>query len=206
MDGDNAEGSSRSPKLSVAQRAVLTGTLLGDGCLAQHGRFHRLHVKHKVEHRALAELKYRVFGEFITMPLHQFDQRLGSKLFPCVQFATRTSPLFSSWHSRFYRDRRKIVPEDIVLDLTPHALAVWFMDDGAADHAGVTFQTHSFELGETRLLVSVLRERFDLAAVLRRNRGRWIIYVGAASMPNLREVLEPLVLPQLAYKLRSRTP
>jgi hypothetical protein len=61
------------------QQEVLTGTLLGDGCLAQHGHFHRLHIKHKAEHRALAELKYRTFAEYISMPLHAFDQQLLGK-------------------------------------------------------------------------------------------------------------------------------
>jgi hypothetical protein len=53
---------------------VLTGTLLGDGCLAKHGRQHRLHVKHKLAHRELALMKYETFREFISMAPHQFDQ------------------------------------------------------------------------------------------------------------------------------------
>ena len=40
--------------LSQEQRAVLTGTLLGDGCLAVHGRNARLFVKHKRDHEKLA--------------------------------------------------------------------------------------------------------------------------------------------------------
>ena len=51
----DAEGSSSPKNLTGRQQAVLVGTLLGDGCLAKHGRFHRLHIKHKAAHRALAE-------------------------------------------------------------------------------------------------------------------------------------------------------
>ena len=118
------------------------GTLLGDGCLAKHGRFHRLHVKHQLSQRALAEMKRDAFGEFVTMRLHQFDQKLGDHLYPCVQFATRTSAVFSEWHGRFYQERRKVVPENIAAMLTPLSLAVWFMDDGGADYAGLNLQTH----------------------------------------------------------------
>ena len=89
---DNAEGSLGSVELSSIQQDVLVGTLLGDGCLARHGRYHRLHVKHRLRDLSLVELKYEVFREFISMPLHRFDQKLGSKNHPCVQFATRTSP------------------------------------------------------------------------------------------------------------------
>lgn len=203
---DNAEGSrsSRRPNLSHWQRSVLVGTLLGDGCLAKHGRFHRLHIKHKAAHRALAEFKRSVFGDFVSMELHEFDQVLGEKRHPCVQFATRTHPVFSEWRRRFYRGRRKVVPEDIDRWMTPLALAVWFMDDGSADHWGVTFQTHSFRVEEVELLVTVLKERFDLSANPRKNRGGWVLYVSAASMSRFCEIVRPHILPGFVYKMTPR--
>ena len=54
------------------------------------------------------------------------------------------------WRERFYRDRRKIVPDGIEELLEPAAVAAWFMDDGTADRAGVSFQTHSFMVDEGR--------------------------------------------------------
>jgi hypothetical protein len=188
---------------------VLTGTLLGDGCLAKHGRYHRLHVKHKLAHLELALMKYETFREFISMAPHQFDQRLGDKRHPCVQFATRTHPVFSEWHRRFYSGRRKIVPADIVNDLSPRALAVWLMDDGAADYAGVTIQTHGFEYEETARLAADLRSEYSLEAGVRKNRGSWLIYIPARSVRDLEDVVSDHMIPSLAYKLiprRSRTP
>ena len=185
------------------------GTLLGDGCLAKHGRFHRLHVKHKLAQKGLAEFKREAFAEYVTMPLHQFDQRLGDRLFPCVQFATRTSPAFSTWNDRFYRDRRKVVPEDVAALLTPLSIAVWYMDDGGADYAGLNFQTHNFALWEVEQLVAALAERFGVRAGTRANKGRWIIYVPASDVGLLRSIVESHVLPELRYKLvprRERTP
>jgi hypothetical protein len=119
--------------LTSRQQQILVGTLLGDSCLAKHGRFHRLHVKHQIAQRRLAELKRDAFRDVVTMRMHEFDQRLGERRYPCVQFATRTSPLFSEWHNRFYDGRRKIVPENVAKWLTPLSMAVWFMDDGGAD-------------------------------------------------------------------------
>lgn len=210
MKQDNAEGSSRSVKqLTERQRAVLVGTLLGDGCLAKHGRFHRLHVKHKAAHRALAELKYEVFRDFISMPLHEFNQRLADKLYPCVQFATRTSVALSEWHSRFYQGGTKIVPKNIATLMSPLALAVWLMDEGAADYAGVTIQTHSFTASEVGLLVATLKSEFRLTSNSTRNRGGRIIYVQNRSLDRLREVVAPHLLLEFEYKLierRTRTP
>jgi LAGLIDADG DNA endonuclease family len=209
MNRDNAEGSSASTELCPLQQSVLVGTILGDGCLAKHGHNHRLHVKHKLAHRALIEFKYRVFRDFISMGLHQFDQRLNGDQFPCLQFASRTHTLFSEWHRYFYREGVKIVPQDVEQYLTRQALAVWFMDDGAADYAGVTIQTHSFRAEEVTLLTEVLKQKFQLAATLRRNKGKEIIYIPARSMRSFRELVSPYLLPELAYKSvprRCRTP
>jgi recombination protein RecA len=205
MARDDAEGSSKkASNLTGRQRAVLIGTLLGDGCLAKHGRHSRLHVKHKSEHRALAEFKRSIFIDYVTMPLNEFDQRLGNRRYPCVQFATRTDRVFSEWRERFYGTGRKAVPPDVADLLSPLAIAVWFMDDGAADHFGATFQTHSFTESEVHVLGSALRERFDLVVRPRGNRGATIIYVPASGMSRLQEIVGPHVLPELAYKLTPR--
>jgi hypothetical protein len=195
--------------LSQFQRSVLTGTLLGDGSLPVHGKYPRLFVKHKAEHEALALFKYEVFREFISMRPHRFEQQLRGHGYPCVQFVTRTRAEFSAWRERFYTERRKIVPIDIDRDLSPVAFAVWIMDDGSADYAGLTIQTHSFTPPETRRLAAALRQRYGLRTGIRKNRGSWILYVFAESIPRLREIVIPHFLPELAYKLtprRSRTP
>jgi recombination protein RecA len=210
MTQDNAEGSSRSALgLSQKQQAVLAGTLLGDGCLVRHGRNCRLFIKQKAAHRSLVEFKYEVFRDFVSMRIHEFDQRLGAKRYPCMQFVTRTNALFNEWRDRFYRDGRKVVPIDVARLLSPLAMAVWFMDDGAADFAGATLQTHNFMPEEVDVLADAVRERFDLAVSSRANRGKRILYVKAAEMDRLREVVEPYLLPEFTYKLiprRARTP
>lgn len=195
--------------LSDRQQAVLVGTLLGDGCLAKHGYYHRLHIKHKAAHRSLVEFKYEVFREFVSMPIHRFDQQLLGQGFPCMQFATRTSPVFSDWAALFYEKRRKSVPQDVACWLSPLAVAIWFMDDGAADHSGITFQTHSFNERDIQLLIGALRENFGIVSNSRQNRGKEIIYVASANLERLRSIVEPELLPEFAYKLvprRLRTP
>jgi len=180
------------------------GTLLGDGSIAKHGYHHRLFIKHKAAHLALAAWKRDVFNDFTSMPLHHFDQRLGDRLYPCVQFVTRTNPIFSEWRQRFYRDGRKIVPENIEKLLAPVAVAAWFMDDGTADRAGVSFQTHSFQHDEVERLAATLRDLYRLETSLNRNKGAHVVYVHGSSVPALAALIAPTMLPELAYKLVPR--
>jgi len=190
--------------LNDRQQAILVGTLLGDGCLAKHGNYHRLHIKHKLAQVTLVEMKREAFRDFVTMPLHHFDQQLRGRAYPCVQFATRTSPIFSEWHRRFYLDGRKVIPRDIASCLSPLSLAVWFMDDGAADYAGVTIQTHNFQSEEVEVLRSLLCEMFELEVTSRSNKGKRILYVTASSLKRFEDVIGPHLLPELAYKLVPR--
>ena len=117
--------------------------------------------------------------------------------------------MFTEWHERFYVGRHKVVPEAIAAWLTPLSMAVWLMDDGGADSAGLDIQTHSFELGEVERLVVALAERFDVRARTRANKGRWIIYLPSSQVESLRSIVEPHFLSELRYKLvprRERTP
>lgn len=195
-------GSAR--ELTEFQQAVLVGTLLGDGSIAKHGYHHRLFVKHKAAHRSLVEWKREVFDDFTTMPLHEFEQQLNGRRYPCVQFVTRTDPAFTVWRQRFYRGRRKIVPSDIDRLLTPLSIAVWLMDDGTAERAGMSFQTHSFEHEEVQRLATLLQEQFGLRTSLMKNHGAWIVYVYGSSLETLKALVAPYVLPQFTYKLIPR--
>ncbi len=55
------------------------------------------------------------------------------------------------------------------------------MDDGTADRAGVSFQTHSFTVDEVDLLATVLNHRYALKTSLNRNKGAWVVYVHGSS-------------------------
>ncbi len=183
----------QTSELTEFQQAVLVGTLLGDGSIAKHGHQHRLFVKHATAQIALAAWKREVFADFTSMPLHHFDQRLN-----------RTHQAFSMWRERFYRDRRKIVPDGIEELLEPAAVAAWFMDDGTADRAGVSFQTHSFKVDEVELLATALNHRYALKTSLNRNKGAWVVYVHGSSVEALKALVGAHMLPELAYKLVPR--
>jgi hypothetical protein len=198
------EVQSQTSELTEFQQAVLVGTLLGDGSIAKHGHHHRLFIKHAVAQVALAAWKREVFAGFTSMPLHHFDQRLNDRLYPCVQFVTRTYPVFSEWRHRFYREKRKIVPDGVEALLGPAAVAAWFMDDGTADRAGVSFQTQSFEVEEVERLAAALRCRYSLKTSLNRNKGAWVVYVHGSSVEALTALVREHMLPELAYKLVPR--
>jgi len=79
------------------------------------------------------------------------------------------------------------------------------MDDGAADYAGVTIQTHGFELAETARLAADSRSEFSLEAGVRKNRGSWLIYIPARSVRDLEELVSDHMIPKLGLQAGSET-
>lgn len=198
--------------LSEVQKAILVGTILGDGCLKKKGNLYRLYIKHSLQQRRLTEWMHSVFRGITRMPIHDFSQRLGPKNYPCAEFATLTHPEFTFYHDLFYReDGRKIVPREIDGLLNcPISIAVWIMDDGSRENAGVALNTHGFSSDEVKHLQSCLIKNFDLYSTIRKNKGRWIIYFPFKSLSRLREMISPYLLKGFEYKLQPyreiRTP
>jgi hypothetical protein len=184
------------------QESVLVGTVLGDGGLRYKGRNCRLHIKHAAWQLPLVQFKHEIFQNFVSMKIREFTQFVKGNKYSFIEFVSRTHPDFTSFYNIFYRDGKKIVPNNIEMLLTePLSLAVWFMDDGSAEYAGVSFQTHCFSKKEVRLLQHCLELNFKLLTTIRQNKGKWILYVPKRNLMKFRSLVEPFILDRFLYKL-----
>lgn len=188
--------------LSLIQKDVLIGTLLGDGGICLKGRFARLHIKHSISQIPLVEYKKKVFENITVMSVRVFKQKVGKLDYKFAEFVTLTHPEFLNFYNLFYSKARKVVPNDIKLLLrNPLSLAVWFMDDGSAEYAGASLQTHSFTKFEVDLLRETIESNFGIKTTKRLNKSKWIIYFPKASLSRLKRVIGKFVLPEFRYKL-----
>lgn len=83
------------------------------------------------------------------------------------------------------------------------------MDDGAADFAGVTFQTHSFRADGLELLRGALAKNFGVATTCRKNKGGMVLYVGAGQLSRMQALVEPQYLARVRVQAEApgaRTP
>jgi hypothetical protein len=189
-------------KLNRLQRSVLVGTILGDGGLRYKGYNCRLHIKHSAKQLSLVRYKHKVFRNITSMRISEFTQSVGEKDYNFAEFVTLTHPEFTKYYEYFYPLDKKIVPDDIdKLLIDPLSLAVWIMDDGAADYAGASLQTHSFSKLDVEKLRKTLKLNFGLETTSRLNKGRWIIYFPKSMMPKLRKQIDAHMLKEFKYKL-----
>jgi hypothetical protein len=183
-------------------RATLIGTVLGDGYLEPHGRGVRLQVVHSAKLKAYVEWKHQELRDLHPSPLHYHDN--GG--YPFWRFVTRCHSALTELRRLFYRNGRKVIPEEFrSLFRHPKSLAVWFMDDGTCDRrqGSILFETQCFGGDDLLRLKEALQASFGLKTTIHRSGvGRGMrLYVPVAEARKLAGLIEPYVLPELRYKL-----
>ncbi len=126
------------------------GSIFGDGSLYRSGKSYRLRIEHKSDHFEYVQWKFQWLSRLcITKP--QFNSTHNS-----YRFGTIGHPDLANLYSIFYRDRIKIIPDDILKYFTPLCLAIWFMDDGNKVHNTVSISIHNYSVDDSSKLRDLL--------------------------------------------------
>lgn len=185
-------------RLNQFQKSVIIGTILGDGYIrivtGRQDAF--LEVNHALSQREYVMWKYDVLkGVRAGAP----KVRKGNGARVAIRFTTRQSEEFTLLHSRFYRDRVKMIPPDLKLD--PVILSVWFMDDGSrCGESDVYLNTQQFSTEDQLILIDALCE-LGLEATLNKDKEYYRIRFLKKSIPILFEIIKPNIIPSMHYKI-----
>jgi LAGLIDADG DNA endonuclease family len=192
-------------KTTERQKRILVGMLLGDAHLERQrgARTARLKIEHSVRQLAYVDWKYSEWRDWVRTPprARVRRNRLGT-VSTNIGFSTLSHVELEDFRMRFYRDHRKVVPEN--LELPPLSMAVWFMDDGSRKSSqcrGLYLTTQSFTQAEVQLLQAVIRRDVGIETTVRRQRDGLQIYVPAPSASTMSAYITNDVLPSMRYKL-----
>jgi hypothetical protein len=190
----NAVGS-----LSEAQHAIVVGSLLGDGSMRCKANA-LLEINHSYRQRSYVQWKYLHLAELVRTPPRT---RRGNGDRIAHRFVTRSLPVLTPYYRLFYGGGKKRVPD---IELSPLALAVWFMDDGCRSRNAVYLNTQQFVLGDQRRLLGILDRQYGIVGTLNRDKSYWRVRLTVDSTRRLAGLIEPHLLPELSYKLPHVTP
>ncbi|MBI5138949.1 MAG: hypothetical protein HZA95_04095 [Candidatus Vogelbacteria bacterium] len=148
-------------RLTKEQYALIVGTLLGDGTMriGKNARNANLKIEQGLEQKEYTKYKYSILKDLVlTEPKMslRYDTQ-GNRYAKSWWFRTVRHPLLTEIYNRFYtgngyRTGRKIVPLNIIQDLSPQVLAVWIMDDGSFNGGIIDISTYSFAQDEILIL------------------------------------------------------
>ena len=180
--------------LTEIQHSLIIGTLLGDGAM-RCKRNALLEINHCAAQKNYVDWKFEVLREFVAS---RPKLRRGNGGREAYRFTTRSLPELTPYYRAFYEGSRKRIPD---IALTPLALAVWFMDDGCKSHRAAYFNTQQFDLESQVRILDALREQCGIDGTLNRDKQYFRVRVAVRSMPRLRELIGPYLLPEMRYKL-----
>ena len=180
---------SKKEQLKI-QLEVVTGNMLGDGCLVTDAiksepKGYSMQLTSK--DREYINHLYNVYKPWTTAKI--YDKKKGKKnkagedAIPNWAFITTVQKElvpFKTWRDTFTKPTRKILPPDIENLMTPRVIAYWFMDDGGSKKSNpraCVFNTDSFSGNETEMLLSILNEKYKLKAYSKFNKGKKIITI-----------------------------
>jgi len=167
---------------------ILDGLLLGDAYIPRNQSL--LYFGQCGKNREYVELVAGVLGfgrERVRDRVRLPDKRTG-KAYVCSELRTFSDPLFARLRERWYRDGKKVVPED--LKGSPECVLHWFLCDGACSvirgGAHLMLCTDAFHPEEVErlrsLLASVNIESSQTAGprirVRQKSVGRFYEYIG----------------------------
>lgn len=175
-------------KLTVFQKQVLIGLLLGNGSLQNVGKNYRLRFIQSDIRKDYGFHLYNIFKEFVRTPPKSITEvrfYSGEILYyKRWYFNTLANSCFKPYADLFYSKGKKRVPKEIIELIDPIALAYWFMNNGSRkskNYKGFRLCTDIFNLEEVLLLQQVLNKKFCLKTSIIRQRSNFRIAIKAES-------------------------
>ncbi len=169
--------------LTPTQHSILTGHLLGDGCLGirKNCVSPRLTIRRQLQDIEYNRWTHSHFQEMCSPNAvtigSTYDERYD-KTYEWSNLESRYIPAFKEYHSKWYPIKNKIVPTDLVLDAL--SIAVWFSDDGCIqsnkNRLKSVFHTQGFTTEEVYFLAESLNQRYNVHfTVQKAPRGSFMI-------------------------------
>jgi recombination protein RecA len=211
MAGDRVM-SSETHRLSGLQWQVVLGSLMGDGNLSPNRRDRngvRFRLGHGAAQADYLDWKVEMLG---NVPVSRRTDKRGAVF---ADF-TPLPELGELQRAMYLVPGKKVLTEEHLKQLTPLALAVWFMDDGSftlrskglqartdGGSGRVQFCIEAMTEGSRDRLVDYLRDThgFDVSWRLAGTRGKAVLTFSTASSKAFLELVARYVHPSMGYKL-----
>lgn len=189
--------------LSPIQEQILLGKILGDATLCKSSANYHVEFGHAC--KELTEWTCRGLQDLIATTNYSHTSGYGS----LIHLArTHTSFFISKKFQDFIVAGRKTIPVWVADELTPLAIAFWYMDDGSLGHHSdqedrAHFAPCSFTEDECRILIDGLA-RFGIKAIYYVSNGYSRLRLNSDDAERLFLLIAPYIPTPLQYKLPER--
>jgi recombination protein RecA len=192
--------------LSPTQRAVLLGKMLGDGSLAYNTHSASVAFGHKQQHRAYLEWTMQGLGTLAGPWRGERVSGYGTKMLRARTI--QRAEVFEYLRDFIDVNGEKHLPQWVVNEMTPLALAFWYMDDGSLSHANgqedrASFAVCAFNEQDCHILLHALQQ-YGIDAQYYIAEGYPRLRLNADDAEKFFLLVAPYIPPVMQYKLPFR--
>ncbi len=193
---------------TARQRAILAGTILGDGFVQKTGAKNaRLRLEHGEKQKDYLLWKGQQFPKlFNGFPVRMTRVHPATKKsYAYWRWQSNSTPELGKWRVQFYPEGKKRIPTDLAAYVNDSlALAVWYMDDGYYS----PIQKHSFlylgrvSRSEAECAAEAILRNFNLVSRVydKKNKG-FALFFPVVETKKLHALIAKEVVPSMRYKL-----
>ncbi|MBU1000235.1 hypothetical protein KKE78_02470 [Patescibacteria group bacterium] len=190
------------------QKAVVIGTILGDGFLQKTGKKNaRLRLEYSLKQQDYLLWKYQILNNFFQKKpeiLERFNLKFG-KNYQYIRSQSYSGLEFGKLHQLFYVDGKKVIPNKVSKLLKePMSLAVWFMDDGyyyPRDRIAYIYLP-KYDSNSIKNLLFAIKNNYGLTPQLKiKKRGEHVLIFTAEDTVKLVQIIKPFIIKSMSCKL-----
>ena len=189
--------------------SFLYGVIIGDGSLvkAKDGTI-SLRLIHCIAQKEYLMYKASILNRIFTSQLEVKD--INNNGYPgCIYTIGRTAVLKPLYELFYVNGKKSIANPEIINNLTPEALALWWMDDGCLSMkkrngkivARQGFINTYLPLEENLYLIQLLNAKFNLNLKNVKDRKAYRIRLNTTDCKQLIEIIKPYVHSVFNYKI-----
>lgn len=187
------------------QKEYLYGSLLGDGRLDKtRKRYPHLAVGHSFKQKEYIKWKYEIWKQITPGNIREVRMKSESgKIYRAYQFTTAAHPDFLEFYNFFYKNNKKRITKEILNELTPFSIAVWYMDDGyyKKSRGRAYLCTYGFTYKEHLLMQNYFKKVWNLSSNIGKPKGKIHIYFNTENTIKFFEIIKDYLIPYFDYKI-----
>lgn len=196
----------RQTPINTIQKQFLVGKLLGDGCLYKDTpkQNYKLSFGHCEKQEEYFHWCIAMFDPFIN-GFHKSHQ--PEKNSTMLQTASICHQDLNMFGNMFYdNNRKKIIPTNLDMFMTPLALAVWVQDDGNLnDGVNMRICSQGFSKEQNQDLVDLIKRCFNLDSKVceynYKSKKYYYISFNKLNTQKLSDLIRPHVVKSMLYKI-----
>jgi hypothetical protein len=193
-------------KFNDQQEQIMIGGILGDSCIFKDKRsqYHRLQFAHSLNQKEYFLFKYNIFKDLFNCYRETItlDKRTNNTYYAIVSQSI-THPILSDYYNKWYKDKRKVVPNDIYI-LNDFGLAIFYLDDGykhiVENKYMYEISVNDYDKESVDKIQDMLYKNFSIETTYQE---RGVIHILVKCNEIFENLVRPYLTPDVQYKLKS---